>query len=136
MELFDDWGSTKRIPPKPRPKERMSPQPASAKAIRDKLAKLANLADFKPHIINVHCYEDVGYPWVQVVFKGLIDPDVALRVGDALAEVAGEDCVYLNSLRPRAVYFVLEPAFDPKPDLEASRYGASLAEVRKSWKPT
>ena len=130
MELFDDWGNRKHTPPTTGGRGPIPSQPASTEAIR------RELVDFDPKIINVHCYEDVGYPWVQVVFKEMIEPDVALRVGDALAAVAGADCVYLNSLRPRAVYFLLEPAFDPEPDLQASRYGERLAAIRACWKPT
>ena len=124
MELFDDWGSMKRIESEPRSKGQ---QPASADAIRGRLA------NFTPRIVNVHCYKDVGYPWVQVVFEEVVHPNVALQLGDALAEVAGADCVYLNSLRPMAVFFLLEPAFDPQPDLPASRYGARLADIKESW---
>jgi len=127
MEVFDDWGSRKRTPPQSRGKEPVPSQPASVAAIR------AGLAKFDSQIINVHCYEDVGYPWVQVVFEKIIGPGMALRLGDALAKVAGADNVYLNSLRPKAVYFLLEPAFDPRPDLPASRYGERLAAIKSSW---
>ena len=131
MELFNDWGSSKHVEPEPRSQRAVSSSPASVDEI------LGGLAKFEEHIINVHCYEDVGYPWVQVVFNKVINPDVALGIGDALVAVAGADRVYFNSLRPKAVYFVLEPALnDPPPDLPASRYGASLAEVREAWKPT
>lgn len=122
MELIDDWGANKRVV-LPRSKA----QPVSAKDIHERLAT------FEPHIVNVHCYEDVGYPWVQVVFDAVIHPSVALRLGNELAALSDASGVYLNSLRPRAVYFVLEPAFDPKPDLQASRYGAPLDEIKKSW---
>jgi hypothetical protein len=139
MELFNDWGKRKRVPPEPSPKGAVSPpeplrkraasaSPASVEGILEALAK------FEKDILNVHCYEDVGYPWVQVVFDKIISPDVALDVGDALAAVAGAEHVYFNSLRPRAVYFILEPAFDdPRPDFPASRYGAPLKDIRKSW---
>ena len=125
-ELIDDWGKKKRVPPEPR-REGPVAQPDLAKAIR------ARLQAFEPRILTVHCYEDVGYPWVQVVFDEVIDPGVALRVGRELAAEAGADGVYFNSLRPSAVYFVLEPAFDPEPDLKASRYGAPLAQIEECW---
>lgn len=129
MDTIDDWSESRRAAREdPGQKRSVSPALPSAKAIGERLA------DFKPHILSVHCYEDVRYPWVQVVFEDMISPDVALRVGDVLAGVAGEEHVYLNSLRPQAVYFLLEPAFDdPPPDLPVERYGASLAEIRTSW---
>lgn len=127
MELIDDWGKRDRVPTRGNGPVPQSELPA---AIHKRLAAL----DLP--IVNVSCYEDVGYPWVQVAFDRLIHPAEALRVGDALAAVAGADNVYLNSLRPSAVYFVLEPAFAPQPDLKASRYGATLAEIKKAWRRT
>jgi hypothetical protein len=128
MELINDWEGEKRLPPQPRHDRQGASPPVSARAIG------ATLELFEPDIINVHCYEDMRYPWVQVVFGETIGPDVALRVGDALAEVAGAVGVYFNSLRPQAVYFLLvEPAFDPPPTLPPSRYGTSLAEIKASW---
>lgn len=126
MELIDDWGEKERTAPVHGGK---GPAPASPRAIG------AALAAFESQLLNVHCYQDVGYPWVQVVFRTMITPELALRVGKALADVAGTGNVYFNSLRPEAVYFVLEPAFTPKPDLPASRYGTPLAALRAAWLP-
>ena len=80
----------------------------------------------------MYCFEDVQYPWVQVVFDEVIAPAVALRVGTALATVIPPEFIYFNSLRPRAVYFVLDLA-DSKPDLKASRYGTILSEIETTW---
>lgn len=129
MEFIDDWRNRKRTAPAPGgqpPEGRVSPE-----AIENKLI------GFEPEILSVHCYEDLKYPWVHVVFGDdeVITPDVALRLGDVLAAVAGKDQVYLNSLRPRAVYFVLATPFEPQPDLPATRYGAPLAKVKASWAP-
>lgn len=135
MELIDDWQDRKRIPPEPgQPGQRgqrgQAPaEPVSPEAIEQKLV------GFLPEILSVHCYEDRKYPWIHVVFDEVITPDVALRVGDALAAVAGADQVYLNSLRPKAVYFVLATAFDKPQVLPVTRYGAPLTEIRESWAP-
>ena len=129
MELIDDWAKRQQAP-QAKEYQVPVPRPLSAKAIG------ASFAGFKPDILNLHCYEDVGYPWVQVMFGEVIHPSVALRVGEKLAELAGGDFVYLNSLRPNAVYFVLEPAFGSKPDLDASRYGARLVDIEKAWQPS
>jgi hypothetical protein len=127
MEAIEEWGDKPRVAPNPASKET---PPASDKEICE------SLRAFKPDVLSVHCYEDVGHPWVQVVFADLIDPDIALRVGAALATKAGAHRVYFNSLRPKAVYFLLEPAFAPQPDLQASRYGAPLAEIQACWQRT
>lgn len=129
MELIDDWGKKERIAPAYGDKGPRPAAPATPQSISDALAA------FGSQLINVHCYEDVGYPWVQVVFRTTISPELAFRVGEALANVAGPENVYFNSLRPEAVYFLLEPAFNPKPDLPASRYGAPLATIRAAWFP-
>ena len=127
MLLFDDWKGIARTPGQ---KGAGSQLPAGDDICR-------KLNGFKPTILNVHCYEDVRYPWVQVVFDQLIHPSVALLVGKALAEVdgMGGDCVYLNSLRPMAVYFLLDLVLDEnkKPELPISRYGTPLADVTKCW---
>ncbi|MEO7338215.1 MAG: hypothetical protein ABIV63_16705, partial [Caldimonas sp.] len=78
-------------------------------------------------------YEDVQYPWIQVQFDELIDPAVALRCGRQLAAVMGADRVHFNSLRPRAVVFLLAPAFEAQPSFKASRYGEPLAAVDARW---
>jgi hypothetical protein len=129
MELIDDWGTKDRIAPTYRDKDPKPSGPASPQAISDKLA------GFEPRPLNLHCYEDVGYPWVQVVFSDTVKPEQALEVGKALAEVPGIGNVYFNSLRPKAVYFVLEPAFEPMPDLPASRYGTLLKDIQEAWYP-
>jgi hypothetical protein len=123
-ELIDDFDSSK--PPSQRGPER-APLPISAPAIGDALE------GFDPAILNVHCYEDVGYPWVHVVFDQVITPAVALAVGDKLATADGVQRVYLNSLRPRGVYFVLEPPLGAEPDLKAARYGELLTDLKTSW---
>lgn len=129
-ELIDDWGDRPRVQAEPGNGGSVPRAgPAKPQAIQ------AALTDFKPQIEAMHCYEDVGHPWVQVAFGVVISPDVALAVGDTLADVAGRDNVYLNSLRPKAVYFLLGPAFEPRPDLPVSRYGAPLEEVRAAWRP-
>jgi hypothetical protein len=126
IELIDDWG--KRKPVLPAPRGSRAPKPLSPEAIRDSLAAV------EPQILNVYCFEDVQYPWVQVVFDEVITPAAALRVGTALATVIPAQYIYFNSLRPRAVYFVLDLA-DPKPDLKASRYGTLLADIEAAWNP-
>ena len=125
MEVINDW----QVGEPDAQKARDRVLPGSAQDIG------ARLQVFKPPILNLYCYEDVGYPWVQVVFNHTIGPDVALRVGDVLAEAAGVDRVYFNSLRPRAVYFVLDRALSLPQDLPASRYGEKLATIRASWAP-
>jgi hypothetical protein len=114
MELIDDWDGK-------------YPQLAKAEAIG------AGLASLHLRILTVHCFTDVRYPWVQVVFDQVVHPDVALQVGDALVSLVGADRVYFNSLRPMAVYFLLDIGIQNKRDLPASRYGASLADMHKSW---
>lgn len=126
MELIDDWAGLERLAATPAGRGKAVP-PATPEAIE------AELEGFDPEILTVHCYEDVGYPWVQVVFDEVITPAIALAVGDALARAAGAENVYLNSLRPQAVYFLLEPAFAPQPDLVISRYGAQLEAIRSRW---
>ncbi|MEY2687576.1 MAG: hypothetical protein RL375_1774 [Pseudomonadota bacterium] len=124
MELIDEWSGRKRVAAGPAG----GPAPATAQAFRDALAGL------EPLPLSVHCYEDVSYPWIQVVFMHLISPGVARQVARRFAGVTGNGSVYFNSLRPRAVYFLVEPGFDdPAPGLPASRYGATLDELEKSW---
>jgi hypothetical protein len=132
MELIDDWGALERVAAG-QMVEGKSQGKGKALPVGTPEAIEAELAGFEPAIITVHCYEDVGYPWVMVVFDTMIAPSVALKVGEALARVAGAQNVYLNSLRPKAVYFLLEPAFAPRPDLLISRYGALLKDVEDCW---
>ena len=132
MELIDDWGALERVALRPTVEGKGK---AKALPVATPEAIEAALAGFEPAIITVHCYEDVGYPWVMVVFETMIAPSVALKVGEALARVAGAHNVYLNSLRPKAVYFLLEPAFAPQPDLVISRYGALLEDIKDCWTP-
>ena len=124
MEMINDW--VKKRPPAPG----TNGAPRQTPPVDDIRERLENI---RPPILTVHCYEDVGYPWVQVAFDEMIGPGVALEVGDALAGLAGASHVYLNSLRPKAVYFLLKPAFDPEQKLDAERYGAKLEEVKKAW---
>ena len=116
MELIDDWIGNERVASKPA----AAVPPATAQAFH------AALKGFDPQPLSLHCYEDVGYPWMQISFEFLISPDVALRVAQLLAAVPGAGSVYFNSLRPRAVYFLVEPGFEPPPDLPATRYGVAL----------
>ena|SRR5437763_5131768 len=125
LELYNDWGevvaagSAKDKGPPP--------------DLPDQIA--AALDGFAPKILNVLCYKDVGYAWVQVVFDEVISPAVALRVAAKLTAAAGEETVFFNSLRPSAVYFVLDLVLATEtPELPASRYGAPLAEIRKAWR--
>jgi len=123
VELINDWKNE----PVARPtRGGAKPKPFSAKAILDAVAAL------DPDILNVYCFDDVQYPWVQVVFDKVITPAEAVRVGEALAKVVGDEFVYFNSLRPEAVYFVLDLPSD-KPDLQAARYGTPLAEIKDAW---
>ncbi len=128
MELIDDWGSRKRVPPQPGHRAPVTSLPDLAKAIH------AALAGVRPPTRPSTCIATKTWDTRgrQVVFDEVIHPGVALSVGEALAAVAG-DGVYFNSLQPKVVSFLLEPAFDPQPDLRASRYGASLAEIKASW---
>ncbi len=93
----------------------------------------AALADFDPPLLTLHCYEDVGYPWIQAAFDETLSPEVALRLGDRLAELLGNDKLYFNSLRPRAVYFVVDLPPQGPPDLPAARYGTLWPEIKKAW---
>jgi hypothetical protein len=128
MELFDDWTSPKALALRPQgAKSRTALSATAADAVR------ASLADFDPPILNVHCYIDANYRWVQVVFEETIRPAEVIRLGERLEAAAGEDGVYFNSLRPRAAFFVLEPALDSKVDMRASQYGTRLAELESAW---
>jgi len=126
MERIDDWGE----------RERMSS--ASGRIGRPPADAPRNggptLEGIEPRILSVHKYEDVGYPWVRVTFQETISPGQALDVGDALHQwLSPGQTVYFSNLRPRAVEFILEPAFKPQPVLEVLRYGTPLAEMRKAW---
>src|SRR5215467_716909 len=127
MELIDDWDRRGRTRSEAYRTARASLDPrALSRAIG------AKLTDFRPGIVSVHCYEDVDYRWIHVTFNETIDPGVALRVGEALAEAAGNDRVYFNSLRPRAVFFLLEDPVDSSMDIRpASQYGERLGEIRR-----
>jgi hypothetical protein len=129
FELIDDWKGRQRAP------RGAQAAPASARAmpLADGDAIEARLAALDLAISAVHCYEDVGYPWIQVSFDETISPAVALKIGEALKQAAGAETVYFNSLRPRAVYFLLEYTFDPPRELPASRYGETLAELKRAW---
>lgn len=122
MELINEW--RRQAGGKPGPATQASPLPERLQAA---------LAGFEPDILSLHCYDDVRLPWVQVVFRELISPAAALRLGDVLAEVLGPKKVHLNSLRPQAVYFVLDERLDPPSDLPVGRYGAPLEDIRKAW---
>lgn len=146
FELIDDWRGRKRVPPaaaavSPGAARRPQGQAAgagagagsSATVPADGAAIESQLRALGLDILSVHCYEDVGYPWIQVSFENTISPAVALKIGDALAKAAGVETVYFNSLRPRAVYFLLAYAFDEPRELDASRYGETLGEIRRAW---
>ena len=129
MEVFDDWTAEERATVQPQGASRLRNRLVSAGAVREALA------GFRPEIVNVHCYTEVEYRWVQVVFDETIGPGVALDLGDRLAKAVGEDNVYFNSLRPRAVYFLFEPSAKDEAEMPASRYGTRIAEIRTCWMP-
>lgn len=128
MEVIDDWPSVRQQAPAAA-QGGAAPGPLpTPEAIGRRIAALQLGA------VQLNCYVDVGYLWVQVAFDELISPAVALRVGQALEELAGPQQVLLNSLRPQAVFFVLAtPAQSPPPDLAASRYGTVLREIQAAW---
>ncbi|WP_284615293.1 hypothetical protein [Aquabacterium humicola] len=142
FELIDDWRGRKRVPPAAaavspgaakRPQGQAAGAVSAAAVPADGAAIESQLRALDLDILSVHCYEDVGYPWIQVSFENTISPAVALKIGDALAKAAGVETVYFNSLRPRAVYFLLAYAFDEPRELDASRYGETLREIRRAW---
>lgn len=126
MELIDDW-TTLASPARPSSQAASGAARPLAERIQDELA------GFEPAILSLHCYEDVRFPWVQLVFNQLITPDVALRAGDALARVLGPDQVCFNSLRPRAVYFLLDQPLKQASDLPIERYGERWSALRQAW---
>ena len=133
MELIDDWPLQAPVQaPAQRRKAAQAREAATGltpQAIGDRLA------GFEPEIVQLNCYTDVGYLWVQVSFDGIVSPGDALRVGQELAALAGEEQVLFNSLRPQAVYFVLAMPADPQaPELPAARYGTRLRDVEAAWK--
>jgi hypothetical protein len=118
MELIDEWKG-------------WTPQPASVEVIGQKLRRL------EPLPLRVHCYEDVGYPWIELVFSAVISPQVVLDAGEALAQ-AGVGTVCFNSLRPLACSFLVGQAFDPESDkspprFPITRYGQPLEDIRQAW---
>jgi hypothetical protein len=123
MELIDEWIDHERVSPV----SATSAPPASARDFHDALQ------GFEPPPLSMHCYGDVAYPWIQIVFQHLITPDVALRLGQALAAVPSAGPVYFNSLRPRVVYFLVGPAVESPADLPALRYGVTVAELESCW---
>lgn len=133
MDFIDDWG---RIPRAAPASKLPSKGPAKATSRRPEEISKA-MEDSGLPGLSLHFYEDVGYPWVQVTFDAtkVIHPNLVIQVGKALAKAAEADCVYFNSLRPMAIYFLLqiEPAFDTPRDLPITRYGAPLAEVIDCW---
>ncbi len=91
------------------------------------------LRGFSPRILTVHCYRDVGFPWLHLVFEQTIAPGIALRAGAALVDLPGIGQIYLNSLRPRAVFFLCDSSFMPAPLLPAARYGELLPTLERVW---
>jgi hypothetical protein len=136
MELFDDWSVHPRASAPAAAAARRRPAPGregAAPATPQAIA--AQLGAVEPAVIQVNCFEDVGYLWVQLSFDVVVDPGVALRAGSQLVALMG-DIVRFNSLRPKAVYFVLDaPVGEPPPDLPASRYGVRMDELADAWRP-
>ena len=132
MELINEWDGGEHIGPRNRHVARLS----------EKLGELSDrigeqLRRFEPQILSVQFYEDVGYPWIRVTCSQTIAPGFALDIGDAMAEAAGKDRVFFNSLHPRAIYFLLDPAFDsPTEQSVALQYGERLGVMRRSWAAT
>jgi len=130
MELIKDWIRSERI----RPQTRNAPEISVnledlSKRIGEKLRR------FEAHVLNVHFYEDVGYPWIRVTSSETIDPRLGLEIGNAVAEEAGEDHVYFNSLQPRAISFLIELKFAAPQKIRrpASQYGEQLEVMRAAW---
>jgi len=129
MELINEWDGGEHIGPRNRHVARLS----------EKLGELSErigkeLRRFELQILSVQFYEDVGYPWIRVTCSNTIAPRLALDIGDAMAEAAGKDRVFFNSLHPRAIYFLLDPAFDPPMEAGAVlQYGERLAVMRGAW---
>ena len=127
LEICSDWDGAAQAA-STRHRYAISRPAITAKALEHRLR------DFEPPILDVHCYVDVGYPWVHVVFDRTIGPDVALRVGAAIGELGDPDAVYLNSLRPQAVFFLIEPTeLPPAPALPITRYGTRLSDIAAAW---
>lgn len=125
MEVIDEWSDAPRASGSASASEA---GPGSLEAgIRERLQ------GFRPRILSVHCYRDLGYPWLHLVFDRTIAPEVALRAGSALAGLPGVGGIHLNSLRPRAVFFLFPPASEQQ--LPASRYGEALDVIRQAWQP-
>lgn len=138
MECIDDWRAALREPPRPRrlgePRDRsVRPLPHWAALVFREL-QAAGLG-----VVAAHCYLDVGYPWVRVVFAATpaVAPKQAVAAGRAIATaLGGEAVVHVASLQPQAASFVLDrpatAASDPRP-LPATRYAAPLAAIEAVW---
>ena len=132
MELINEWDGGEHIGPRNRHGARLT----------EKLGDLSKqigkeLSHFGARILSVQFYEDVGYPWIRVTCAETIEPRFALDIGDTIAKVAGRDRVFFNSLHPRAIYFLLDPAFDPPVEKSvALQYGERLDDMRRWWAAT
>ena len=130
MELIKDWIRGERI----RPQTHKSPQiSVNLDELSERIG--AKLQRFEHRVMNVHFYEDVGYPWIRVTSHETIDPSLALEIGDAVAEEAGEDHVYFNSLQPRAISFLIGLKFASSQKIRrpALQYGEYLEVMRAAW---
>jgi len=129
MELINEWDGGEHIGPRNRQGARLTEELGD---LSGKIGK--ELSHFEPLILSVQFYEDVGYPWIRVTCAATIDPRFALDIGDAIAKAAGGDRVFFNSLHPRAIYFLLDPALDPPTEPGAAlQYGERLVVMRRSW---
>lgn len=132
MDRIDDW-------PRPWPPRSLAVSRAASTVGADAGALTPQvigdaLVGLQPPAVQVNCYVDVGYPWIQVAFDTIIGPDVAVRVAQALVARGGDDKVLFNSLRPMAVFFLLAaPVDDEAPELSADRYGVRLSKLLPAW---
>lgn len=118
MELIDEWSDS---PLADRMKTRAQVQEIGRR-----------LHGFSPRILSTHCYVDVGHGWLHLVFDDLIAPEVALRAGALLEGLPDVTALYFNSLRPRALFFLVTPPLE-KNVLPAERYGVTIHCISKVW---
>lgn len=148
LECIDDWAGTSTSPPPGGPGLSRVPGAWAASIFE-------RLRDHDPAVLSVHCYFDVGLPWVRLVREAPAywSPDDAVALGQLLQDAIGSGTVYLASLQPRALNYVLDPdrptdasassradgaapaSRSPSPPLSAARYGAPLSEIGHAWAP-
>lgn len=124
MEVIDEWSEE--------PRAGVSASRSSAAGVTLQSEIERRLHGFDPRILTAHCYRELGHPWLHLVFDRTISPDVVLRAGDALTGLPGVGEIHLNSLRPRAVFFLFGGAADGT-HLPARRYGEPLDVIRRAW---